>query len=939
MKKKPMLVLLIEDEPFYAKLVHEIIKDARDASFDLIHVQSLKAGSDCVAKEVIAIFVLDLMLPDSSGLETFSKLKKKAKDIPVVIISSLDDEEIAVNALKMGAEDYLFKVDVKPNNLVRTLRYAVERKRAHEEIHRSSEKLRALFSGFPLPSFTWQYSGDDFILVDYNKAALEVTDGKISELIDIKARDLYSDKPEIVDDILRCYTKSIIIRKNYEYHYQTTEKIRFLAVTMVPTPPESVFVFTEDSTERKGAEAELKRARDELEMKVKERTAELSETNEKLEGEIEERKQAEETLRFLNLAIEQSSEGIATTDLEGNLLFVNNAIASMHGYSVDELAGQHLSIFHNAQQLPAVEAANREIAETGKFKGEILNCRRDGSVFPTLMNNSIIHDTDGNAIGMLGSIRDITDQKLAEEKLYNSEERFKSLSDASFEAIFVSEKGVCIDQNQTAERMFGYTASEAVGKKGTEWIAPEDREEVMNKMLSGYEAQYEITALRKDGTTFPAEIQARMAYFQNRQVRITALNDITKRKKAEEALRESEEKWRGLFENSIEAAFIVDVKGNLKSVNRALEMLLGTDREELIGINFLEYMKPKMAKEILEAYNHLYRTNEPIKDLTYDIIRKDGKERTVEGYVNVIKKENKVIGFQGMLRDITERKRVEESLRIRDWAVHSSISAIIIIDLDGIITYANPSFVKMSGYDDVSDIVGMSLMEFWQEERKISEILDYLRSTESWVGELVAKKKDHSFIDVQLSVSIVKNEKGKPISIMGFLVDITERKKLEEDLWILSITDSLTGLYNQRHFYKKIEEELVRARRMSYPICLMILDLDNFKKYNDRYGHLKGDDVLRKIGGIIKKTIRKKIDSAFRYGGDEFAVILPNAKKEVAFKVAKRIKNTVNKRFDDESIGISFGIELLTDNLNVEDFVRAADVAMYKDKRVKEVER
>ncbi len=125
-------------------------------------------------------------------------------------------------------------------------------------------------------------------------------------------------------------------------------------------------------------------------------------------------------------------------------------------------------------------------------------------------------------------------RKQAENDLQSSETRLQALSSASFEAIFLSEKGICVDQNQTAEQIFGYTHAEAVGRRGTDWIVPEDRELVKTFMLSGYEKSYETIGLRKDGTSFPCEIQARMSRIGGRTIRMTALRDITHRRRTEE---------------------------------------------------------------------------------------------------------------------------------------------------------------------------------------------------------------------------------------------------------------------------------------------------------------------------------------------------------------------------------------------------------------------
>jgi PAS domain S-box-containing protein len=122
-------------------------------------------------------------------------------------------------------------------------------------------------------------------------------------------------------------------------------------------------------------------------------------------------------LEILTLAINQSSEGIALVDMEGNLQYLNNSFAEMHGYSADELVGKNLSIFHTPEQVPMVKAANLEIKEKGFFKGEIWHAKRDGTIFPTLMNNSLVKNDSGELAGMLGTIRDITKRKKMENAL------------------------------------------------------------------------------------------------------------------------------------------------------------------------------------------------------------------------------------------------------------------------------------------------------------------------------------------------------------------------------------------------------------------------------------------------------------------------------------------------------------------------------------------
>jgi len=152
----------------------------------------------------------------------------------------------------------------------------------------------------------------------------------------------------------------------------------------------------------------------------------------------------------------------------------------------------------------------------------------------------------------------------------------------------------------------------------------------------------------------------------------------------------------------------------------------------------------------------------------------------------------------------------------------------------------------------------------------------------------------------------------------------THSKKMEE----LSMTDSLTGLFNRRHFYRRLKEEIARARRQNYPVSLLVVDLDNLKEYNDKLGHLKGDEALRGVAQAITASIRQDVDSGFRYGGDEFAIILPYSDGSEAMEVAERIRRTFEE-FALDGTSLSIGLTELDYEEEVDDFVSRADTAMY----------
>jgi two-component system cell cycle response regulator len=157
---------------------------------------------------------------------------------------------------------------------------------------------------------------------------------------------------------------------------------------------------------------------------------------------------------------------------------------------------------------------------------------------------------------------------------------------------------------------------------------------------------------------------------------------------------------------------------------------------------------------------------------------------------------------------------------------------------------------------------------------------------------------------------------------------IISERNLRKELSRLSITDSLTGLFNQRHFYSRLKEEITRAQRQSHSLALILLDLDHFKAYNDTYGHLAGDEVLRNLGRIINNNIREGVDSGYRYGGDEFAVILIDADLSVASEIGKRIQSALLQGNFTASVGYATFVDGMTEK----ELVSEADKNLYKAK-------
>lgn len=218
------------------------------------------------------------------------------------------------------------------------------------------------------------------------------------------------------------------------------------------------------------------------------------------------------------------------------------------------------------------------------------------------------------------------------------------------------------------------------------------------------------------------------------------------------------------------------------------------------------------------------------------------------------------------------------------------------------------------------DLNGMELIKMVSREKPEISII-----------AMTGYDKDYTYMDVinaGASDFIIKPFKIDEIEakITRILIERNIREKLAK----LSITDNLTGLYNQRHFYNKLREEIERANRQKHKLSLILLDLDNFKVYNDKYGHLAGDTVLSKSGKIIQSNIRDNVDTAFRYGGDEFAVILVEADEHIVENISERLKIGFEELSE---VSASIGFSTFSSDMKMQDLINSADKRLYGEKK------
>ncbi len=271
---------------------------------------------------------------------------------------------------------------------------------------------------------------------------------------------------------------------------------------------------------------------------------------------------------------------------------------------------------------------------------------------------------------------------------------------------------------------------------------------------------------------------------------------------------------------------------------------------------------------------------------------------------------------------------------------------IIAVDRSGLVTLFNQAAGDLIGYK-AEDVIGkLNIASVYKSEQVARDIKKAIYSDE-YGGpgrlenlEIELEDRQGKKLPIRLSAVLIQKN-GEEMGSVGFFYDQTVRKAMEQKLRHLSVTDNLTGLYNQRYFYTCLNRELDRAKRYQRPLSLICCDLDRFKQCNDLFGHLEGDNVLRLIGDLLTDVLRRT-DMAFRYGGDEFFILLPETALKSAQTTCEKIRSLFNERwpYNDEYKGtrfdpvtLSLGVAQAQSDESAEAVIRRADLAMYDAKR------
>ncbi|MDY6965432.1 MAG: PAS domain S-box protein [Halobacteriota archaeon] len=415
-------------------------------------------------------------------------------------------------------------------------------------------------------------------------------------------------------------------------------------------------------------------------------------------------KQAEdeprESKEWLEDFFNNSSDLIQSVGPDGRLIYVNRSWRETLGYTEEEVEGLSLSDIIHPESLNHCMKTFKRVMAGGKVDHvEAKFITKDGKTI-IVDGSENCQIKDGKAVATRGIFRDITERKRVDDEL----NRLATAVRASMDSVVICDiRGNITDLNEATLEMYGSDRKEdLIGKNAFDLIYTEERKKMFSTagdlFKKGSSKIQEFSVKSKDGSIKPVEISITLLRDAEGKPMgfIGITRDVTERKMAENALKESEEQYRVLFENSIEAVYTVDLKGNFTSLNNACEELLGYKQEELLGVSYSKVIAKEIVDTTFKGFNRMYRTGEPIRNLEYEIIRKDGERRLLEGCANLIRKGGIIEGFQGTVRDVTERKRSEDLSRTqRDLGLSLSAAS----GLDETLRLCIETAIQVSGMD------------------------------------------------------------------------------------------------------------------------------------------------------------------------------------------------------------------------------------------------
>jgi two-component system sensor histidine kinase/response regulator len=547
---------------------------------------------------------------------------------------------------------------------------------------------------------------------------------------------------------------------------------------------QSVVVNYHDITERKEAEEKVRKLNEELEERVRQRTAELTKANEAL-------KKSESTLRSVFTA---STVGILLVTLDRKISWMNDRIISITGYTLEEIQHRGPRIFYATEDDFARmgKLVFQQVLQGHNIEADTEWIRKDGSMRDIHLSVAPIDPNDAS-FGQVSIVTDVTEQKAAEKKLIESEERYRTVIEYSNDGVTLVQEEKHVYVNKKYLDMFYYeTPEEVLGKPIIEVIHPDDRDMVLDhvrKRMRGETkfAQYTFRGVRKDGSIVHIDVSGATMVYRGKIATVGFFRDITARKLVEEALRESKDRFQTLIEKSGEIIALTDKNRKRIYVSPSVKAVLGYSVEEYLAMTWNDTCHPDELQMLEERRTWMIEHPGETVSFTSRLRHKDGRWRWMENTSRNLLDDPSVRALVVNFHDITERKEAEEALkeeRTFTDAVFDAVPGLLYLyDENGYLRRWNKKHETSTGYSG-DELYGMHILDWFLHDEKESTAIKtaveqaFQEGYSNAEGVLMSKNGDKTPYYFTATLLEIKGNKY----MTGIGIDITERKQAEEAL-------------------------------------------------------------------------------------------------------------------------------------------------------------